>query len=589
MIILTSNTLSVKLSFVMENSTCPAVRTLNFEKEEIEDWRKPTKIHNLYGQSVSLWNTTGNPFTEDDFDYYTAKSNPLEQIAIVAAYERYVVSRSGVTMEVCGPGWNCTYVVNFTAPGYRCEELASGVGSKVGRFKDHKPPRGFHTDLLLPRGNFSYYAYTSGGDYAPEQMKEVWPGGIPKTEKPFPKLLGAFRTEPILWVGYVERVEPDRILNRTESGWDEAFIPKVFACENYETEYTVRFDHRGGQQTTSMVDRKFLYPVLGTTWLQDETAEDGTNDNTTAYPESNYVYPQDKRHYRRVAAFHSIGSMVRYFINGTVNSGEMNTPMEATKALQTKLIDRKHEMFPYPDIMSRLQWFCEDIVLSLLSYPQFVSVVWAARPHETSGDAPPSPDDEFPTRYPCVRSRFENRYRYHADSLWIVYGIAIALAALGIASGTRAVLENEGRLRDTRFSSIVAATRGPALEKVRWWRSDDDAADLPPDIKNLRVGYRLVRGGGAMMAPTTPSMHNNDVNDDDRNTAPGVGNVGMATPPNRGSAGVAEATPGHLYDSPRFSEHGLWEDSDVRYGFGLEGDVSQLRSEGSMFRGRSRP
>ena len=589
MIILTSNTLSVELSFVRENFTCPAVRTLNFEREEFEDWRNPTKINKLFGQSVSLWNTTGNPFKEDDFDYYTAKSEPLEQIAAVAAYEKGVVSRTEVTTEVCGSGWNCTYEVNFTAPGYQCEELASGVGARIGRFKNHEPPRHFHRDLLLPQGNYSYYAYTSGGDYGIEQMKDVSRGGIPNIRKPFPKKLGAFRTEPILWIGYVERVEPDRIPNRTEPGWNEAFVPKFFACENYETEYTVRFEHLGSQHDIRVIDRKFLHPIIETTWLQDEMADDGTNDNTTAFPKSNYVYPQDTRRYKRVAAYHSIGSIPRSFINGTVESAEINVPMGDTKALSTKLIDRQHEMFPHPDIMDRLQGFFEDIILSMLSYPQFVSVVWAARPNESSGDAPLLPNKEHSPRYPCKRSRFENRYHYHADSLWVVYGMAIFLTALGIGSGTRAMLENEGRLRNTRFSSIVAATRGPALEKVQWWRSDDDAADLPPDVKNLKVGYGLVKGGGAVMMPTTPPVHNNDFNPGDRNNALGVANAGTPATPDQGRFGVTEAmSGGYPYDSRRFSEHGPWEAGDVRYGFGLEGDVSQERSEGIFFRGRTR-
>ena len=589
-IILTSNTLGVEMAFRVENSVCPGVRTLNFVKEELEDWRKPTKIAGQYGKSVSLWNsTTEKPDAKGFFDYYTGKSDPMEQLAIVAAYEKGVLSRPNVAMDICGPGWNCTYVVNFTGPGYRCEQLASGVGSRMGRFKGHKPPKNFDTDLLLPRGNFSYYAHAYGGEYAVEQLKDVSPGGMPKTKPPFPTNLGAFRTEPVLWVGYVERVEPERILNRTDQGWDEAFIPKVFACENYETEYTVRFEHRGGQQLTNITNRKFLRPVLNTRWLEDEMAEDGTNDNTTASPKINYVFPQDKEHYRRVAAFHSIGAMLRYFVNGTVNSGTINMPMEATKALQTKLIDPKHDFFPYKDIMGRLQSFYEDIVLSMLSYRQFVSVVWAARPDEASGDVPSPPDDELSTRYPCVRSRYENRYRYHASSLWGVYGIAILLTALGIASGTRAVLENEGRLRDTRFSSIVAATRGPALEKVRWWRSGDDVADVPPDVKNLKVGYGLVKGGGAMMAPAGPSERNDDMVHGEGTDALGINSAGMATPTN-GNIGIARSTPGGYYDdSRRFSERRPWEAEDIRYGFGLEGDVSQLRSEGSLFRGRSRP
>ncbi|KAI0849192.1 hypothetical protein F5Y00DRAFT_235882 [Daldinia vernicosa] len=94
------------------------------------------------------------------------------------------------------------------------------------------------------------------------------------------------------------------------------------------------------------------------------------------------------------------------------------------------------------------------------------------------------------TKYPCVRSRLENRYIYHARDLWVVYSIAIFLAAAGAGAGTLAILENEGVLRNTRFSSIVAATRGPALEKLGW--VGEDRGNLPRDIKNLKVGYGIV-------------------------------------------------------------------------------------------------
>ncbi|RYP89845.1 hypothetical protein DL770_004056 [Monosporascus sp. CRB-9-2] len=553
-IILTSSTLGVEPAFTIDNTTCPGVRTLNFVMEELENWRDPTRIDGLYGLSVSLWNSTTETNTSAAwFDYYTGYSNQFEQIARMAVYGKQVVSRTGATMDICGAGWNCTYVVNFTAPGYQCKELAKGVGSRIERFRDHDPPEGFSTELLLPEGNYSYYAYTSGGDYAVSQMEEVNTGGMPPGGPPFPENLGAFRTEPILWIGYSEQVHPDRKPSRTEPGWNEAFVPRVFACENYETEYTIRFNHTGGEQLTNIMNRNFLHPVIDTKWLQDEDANDGTNDNTTAYPKSNYVYPNDdKQHYRRVAAFHSIGAMLRYFVNGTI---DVNI-IEKTKAIQTKLIDPRRGWFPHPDLMERVQSLYEDIIFSIFSNPQFLSVVWAARPDAISGDVA----GDASTRYPCERSRFENHYRYHTGTLWGVYGGAMLLAALGIASGTRAVLENEGRLRDTRFSSIVAATRGPALEKVGWGYGDDPAADLPRDVKNLRVGYGLVHQG------TTAAANAN---------ALGVSIAAANTPSPRPD------------DARFFPERVVW-DGDVRYGFGLEGDVSQMRSEGSLFRGRSR-
>ncbi|OTB09399.1 hypothetical protein M426DRAFT_50796 [Hypoxylon sp. CI-4A] len=535
-IILTSSTLTAEATLRMDPTTCKGIRTLNFTKDEVEEWRTATKIDGLYGLSMSIWNTTSlNTSSPDWFDYYTGPSNPLIRVAAYAAFMGQPASKMGANANICGIGWDCTYTINFTAPAYKCAEVASGVGSEVKSLGAQKPPKGFDTKLLLPEGDFSYYAYTDGGEYSIEQMKDVGVGGIPNTKPPFPKTLGAFRTEPVIWMGYSVKTNPDgeTPLNRSMPGWNESFIPKAIGCEHYEADYTVLFNLTGGQQITRVIDRKLLHRVVDTTWDQGKDANDGTNDNTTASPKSNYVYPRDVHEYRRVSAFHAIGLQLRNFLNGTVDSKQLNNPMANTRADQTRLLDPRQDYFVFPNITNVIQEFYEDIILSLFSNQQFVSVVWAAKPDVTSGTVL---GDES-TEYPCVRSRLENRYRYHERDLWIMYSLAILLAAVGVLSGTLAILENEGTLRDTRFSSIVAATRGPALEKLGW-AGGEGRGDLPPDVKNLKVGYGIVhRASGLGIFQEDTSVSTN-----------------------------------------RYPESVGLDGGDVRYGFGLEGDVRQLRS-----------
>ncbi|KAI0835007.1 hypothetical protein F5Y06DRAFT_277143 [Hypoxylon sp. FL0890] len=540
-IILTGNTLTVRPALRVDNTTCPGIRTLNFSQEEFEQWRTPTKINGLFGLSVSYWNTTStNTSSPDWFDYYTGASNPLTRITTQATFIEQAVSKRGANVDICGSGWNCTYTVNFTAPAYKCSELSSGVGSEIKPLGNQKAPDGFSTRLLIPEGDYSYYAYTGGGDYSIPQM-ETGEGGVPTTNPPFPKTLGAFRTEPAIWIGYSMRSNPDETapLNKSMPGWNESFIPKVIGCEHYEADYTVLFNLTGGQQIINVTDLEFQRRVIDTTWLQGEDANDGTNDNTTAYPKSNYVYPRDVHRYRRVAAFHSIGLQLRNFLNGTTDSHQLNNPIVKTKADQTMLLDPGHEYFAYPNLLDLIPSLYEDMIFSLFSNQQFLSVVWAAKPDVVSGTA--VGDDS--TKYPCVRSRLENVYSYHERDLWIVYSIAILLAAAGVISGTFAILENEGVLRSTRFSSIVAATRGPALEKLGW--VGEDRGNVPQDVKSLKVGYGIVQ------------------------RASGLGVIQEAT---------------------RNPERVALEDGGIRYGFGLEGDVqqlrSQVRSEGSLFRQR---
>lgn len=540
-IILTSNTLLVAQVENIVDTKCPGVRTLNFTGEELEEFRNPTKIDGLQGLAISLWNTTSlNTSSPDWYDYYTGPTVPLQATANLGVYSHQVMGSKDAALEVCGMGWNCSYTIEFVAPGYKCTELASGVGSKVRNLGNNTAP--FGTDILLPEGKFSYYAHTSGGDYAMAQLKEVEPGGIPLTDPPFPKNLGAFRTEPIVWIGYVVRANPGETPpnNSSQPGWNESFIPKVFACENYETAYTVDFRFEGKDQSTTVKKRDYLYPVMNTTYLRGVDANDGTNDNTTAVPESEYVLPHpyaDVRRYRRVAAFHSFGSVLRDSVNGTIDSSNIQVPYANTKALQTKLINPRQEFFPYPNLPDLVRDLYEDVILSMLSNSQLLIVVWASKPYEISGDLA---GDES-TMYPCTRTRWENRYNYIARDLWIVYVIALLCAIVAVVLGTVAVLENEGKLYDTRFSSIVAATRGPALEKVMW---NEDRGHVASDVKHMKVGYGLVHPAGG------------------------------------GPQGGAAEYSG--YPDPV-----LWNGGEVRYGFGLEGDVRQLKSQASLFRGRS--
>ncbi|KAI1102692.1 hypothetical protein F4804DRAFT_254747 [Jackrogersella minutella] len=540
-IILASNTLTVKLALRTDNTTCPGIRTLNFTQDELEEWRAPTMLDGAAGKTMSLWNNTNSNVSSPDwFDYWTGPSNALIKSAAQTVYMGQAIGKTGADIEICGSGWNCTYTISFTAPAYKCSELASGVGSDVKPLGNQKPPDNFNnTKLLVPEGAYSYYAYTGGGDYSIQQMEDVQQGGIPTTDPPFPETLGAFRTEPVIWIGYSVRANPDEDapLNNSTPGWNEAFIPKVIGCEHYEAHYTVLFNWTGGQQITNVTERTFLRRVIDTTWIQGKDANDGTNDNTTASPESNYVYPRDVRRYRRVAAYHAIGSQLRGFLNGTIDSQKITNPIENTKAEQTMLLDQRHDSFALPNLIDLIPELYENMIISLLSNQQFLSVVWAAKPDVSSG--PVAGNESI--KYPCMRSRSENIYEYHQRDLWIVYSLAILLAAAGVVLGTLAILENEGVLRSTRFSSIVAATRGPALERLGWI-GGEDRGDLPRDVKNLKVGYGVVH----------------------RTSGLGV-----------------------LQENTGYPERVVWDGGDVRYGFGLEGDVrqvrSQTRSEGTSF------
>ncbi|WYZ41115.1 hypothetical protein EsH8_V_000010 [Colletotrichum jinshuiense] len=488
-VVLTSDTLTAQPMTKRENTTCPSIRTLNFAQEETMDFRIGKKINNLFELSVSLWNTTSlNQSSEYFFDYWTGTSWQFEEISTSAILGKKPLTRTNAGAEICGVGWNCTFNVKFTGPGYKCEELASGIGSTPKTLNGASVP--FNMSMLAPVGNHTYIAHTSLGEYQNPQMNETGPAGVPIMSPPFPRNLGALRTEPVLWFGYAYVDDPSapQPSDPALPAWQTPYTPKVFGCEHYETEYEINFNYTGLVQRTTIVKRNFLDRLVDTRYLRGVDANDGTADNTTATPETNYILPTDVKRYRRLMAYHSIGARFREFINGTIFQPNS---VANTKALQTRIIDQ-HNYLAVKDFMPAVQSLYEDILISMFAQPRLLAVVWAGNTSEVTGT---NVDGKYP--YECTRERTDIRYRYHARDLWAVYSVAILLAIVGVAFGVAAVRE-EGLVRNTRFSSIVAATRGPGLEKLPW--ATTPSSDHDP-VAGAKVGYGLVpkdvNSGGA--------------------------------------------------------------------------------------------
>ncbi|KAH7144283.1 hypothetical protein B0J13DRAFT_554898 [Dactylonectria estremocensis] len=478
-VILTSETLSVTPRTQQLQAECPSIRTLNFSHEEQNEWRSPISIEGLYGLSVSLWNTTtdgGEPDVLDpnSFDYWTESSSQFKQLAWRAAYLQQATMRKDAPEQTCGAGWNCSFVIDFVAPAYKCEEVASGKGSKVKKLGKATAP--FTTDAILPVGNYSYLAVTSQGDYADQQL-DTGARGNPKMDPPYPTNFGAFRNEPIIWIGYahVDDLSQRQPPNRTAKGWDTAYTPKIFGCEHYETQYSVQFNYTSGMQTYKVKKRDYLRKVIDTRYLPGQFANDGTMDNTTAIPTTNYVFPKDVANYRRIGAYHSLGKMMRSMINGTI---AMPYYVVESDIIETRLLEMRNYL-PVKNFRTEVERFYEEIILSLLSNPQFLAVSWASDPSKPTGVA----EGGASSKYACTRSRTANSYEYRKMELWIVYAVAMVFATAGVVSGLVAIQEEGGVFRDNKFSSIVAATRGQSLNTVQWEGTKP---------KHVKVGFGMV-------------------------------------------------------------------------------------------------
>lgn len=459
-VIFTSATLNVVLDTKQENVTCTSVRTLNFSNDAKKSWRDSKKAENetMNGLSLSMFNeATQNKTSPDAFDYWLRPSPALDSIASRVLTGVQSLQRDEVAKEICGDHWDCSTTIHFVGPGYKCQQLAKGVDSEMDKFGTYEPP--FNLSQLIPAARFSYNTVADKGEYAATQIA-VDQQNLPLQKPPFPKNLGAFRTEPAIWLGYVE-VDDMSVKHAnasTEKGWKEDYTPVITACEHWETNYTVEMSYTGGLQSFNVTHRNYMHKIINTTYVNG-SAYDGTLDNTFAEPEEHYVLPQDWVDYRRIAAYHSLGLKLRNLLNGSIEL--LPGPIAHSDITTSKLIDR-HETLPVPNFEARVRNLYENLLISLLSDPQLLAVAWASDPSKLSGIGEGGPD----TAYPCTLIRKASYFFYHWQILVFVYGASFIVASAAVTYGIVA-MRRDGveELRQMTFSSIARATKRMNLDQ----------------------------------------------------------------------------------------------------------------------------
>jgi hypothetical protein len=447
---------------------------------------------NLPELSVSSWNSSSNastamvPFNSTFFDYYTSPSSPIVNTVTLSANLKRPWLAENASTDICSVGWNCSYVINFIGPGVKCLEYPNAaISNQV------VPP--FNRSWLVPQGSLSYLAATSLGEYSSVQIASAQVGGAPVQLPPFPKHLGAFRTEPVLWMGYATLADSQMPLprNRTAdpAAWETAFKPTIQMCELYETNYTIQINYTFSSQVVTVLNQTFLNRVIDTIFLPGVDSNDGTLDNITAVPDSNYIYPTDVSRYRIAGAYHSISYLARQFLNGTIDYSQPAAAIANTAALRSRLIDPGSYLV-VPHFVTELHQFYVDILMSMFSNPSFIAVVWAADPSRSTG-AGPSNDTSL--LYPCTKTRTVNKYVYSPRALWVVYGLSILLTGVGVCLGAAAIAQNNSHARGIRFSSILGASRDASLGALPW--ISNKWGRVPREVLDARLRYGRIDDG----------------------------------------------------------------------------------------------
>lgn len=432
--VLSPASLTANVDISTNQTACPIVSTLDFTQEALYNFRDKTDYP---GYSLSYYNTTDvNGTNPGWFDYWDQPSKNARRLATTSVYLKRPVSSEDAAVKSCGVGWNCTYEIAFKGPGYRCMELASGVGSNDSALAAMKAP--FNTSYLAPAGNAIYLAGVNAGEYQDPQLPTN-EHGEPQSSGPWPQFLGAFETEPVLWIGQsIDTGDLWPAGSPYASRWATVRVPKIFRCEHYETLYSIKMNYTDGIQTATTTNRTFLSPVVDTTF---QVAPDGSR---TSVPISNYVLPNARvSHYKITAAYHAMGALLRNFLRGSIMH-DGTYPLTRSDVSETRLIDQRTS-YPVPDLMEQIQGVYEDMLVTLMSEPHLVV---AAN-----------------TSVPCLKSRSVNVFRYHLYSLWIGYSISIFIAAAFLVVGGYSMWEN-GVASDTMFSRIMVTTRNPTLDHL---------------------------------------------------------------------------------------------------------------------------
>lgn len=466
--------------FIEHQSAPQLVPTMNFLVEGSTDWRYPVPIGNgsTSKRSLMFYNTTDvQGKTPGWFDYYDQPSADIKRMALLMAYSNnnYPNVKATGRQDACGGAFNCTYEQSFVGPGYQCEEVTDQSQQDLGA--------PFNTSVLVPVGRNLYHAEVDHGAYLQPQnaVFEDGPGGIPVGDPP--EDLGVFKSEPVLWIGYAvnstERLASDDPLTRN---WTHRYVPHIIRCTHMETKYTVTWDWTEPLFHTT-VQREYLNPVVNTNLTR---LANGTY-SKDPQPASNYVSPRDNvETYKKVAAYHAVGSMFRQFLSGTV---DLRAPLPGpsyalvySDITKTRLV--MPNVHPKENLTHELESFYTDLVLSIFSTPEMLVVA-----NETSI---------------VKRTQVHSSFIYVPLRLWQCYAPVVFISLLILAFGAWTIWE-DGTTFSVGFSRILVTTRNTTLDHIsRGACLGNDPFPLELMHTRLRFGAVGVENGVDGLQPLGP-------------------------------------------------------------------------------------
>jgi hypothetical protein len=397
--------------------------------------------------------TDPNGLQDGYFDYYDPPPKIAWRLAFNSLYLKKTQRRERAAAEFCGTGWNCTYSINFVAPGYKCDDVSNAVPSDAP----------FTIDQIAPQEHSICHTEIGQGDCKRPQAPIT--EGVP--DPGYPAHLGVFEDESVLWIGYTEygttKYSRDSPYAK-KSVW--IHTPKMCKCVMRHINYTFEKRYRP-TQNAALKQHDFLYPVINTTLASDPNV---SNSTFIAIPSANYIRPKENpTAYKLAAAYHSMGAMVRSFLRGDIEKASNIFIITRSDISETRLMDGRTS-YLQPNLMDVVQSLFEDMLLTLLSKPTLVAA-------ETEA-------------VECAKSRTMIMYIYLSSSLWIRYAVTLAITLASILIGSWAINQN-GVAPDTLFSRNLVTTRDPTIDHLSMGACLS-GHPFPKELRETKLRFRVL-------------------------------------------------------------------------------------------------
>ncbi|PWW74988.1 hypothetical protein C7212DRAFT_297684 [Tuber magnatum] len=358
--------------------------------------------HGVGGYDLIFFNTSEGPGKQQYFDDIGYTFTQASDLSFHLKNPQQVASPC--------KGYNCTWNVGFDAPWYECHERSVEDARNALENMSWIEPG---NNTWAPRGIITLSAIFDGPEYDPIQ---------PPYQNGSDNLQGYFVDEPTIRVGYlVDTGVPvvEGSIDSNNGRWKTVFEPHWLSCDLRKAFWNVTFNFTDEVQSatvrTSNKRRVFEPPKMG----------------------------PGHSNYRENALYYAFGKLVRLrLING---HGFKDGYRDTMRYSAYHPLVNGTTRLAINDVKGGVEKLVTDLGLTLLSLPYL--------------------EIALDTNAPCEKWRYENRFHYSRQGLWIGYTLSVIATLMSMFIGMHSIYMN-GVTSDTLFSKILVTTRNVTLDTL---------------------------------------------------------------------------------------------------------------------------